>query len=246
MQKWVQKPLNGVFVPGSQHKVPKVHPQHPHRRGAPVSPPSPSGYSPASPTSLHKLFPAPELLFCLCYLCLPLTAGPSLAAPRSGDYPIIPLARHVLPSSRAISAISLSLVPAQGWAVASLASSLARVSPQSSRLREHQSRKGRFQPSICFTLQGRELARRTHSHMAHSRQQGPNARVWQLHSPALPQSTWPARLLKSSVLTALGLGWRGRHPHHALGGSVLEIGICSLRREIQNTPLVDTSTLSRS
>lgn len=244
MQKWVQKPLNGVFVPRSQHKVPKVHPQHPHRSGAPVSPPSPSGYSPASPTSLHKLFPAPELLFCLCCL-LPLTAGPSLAAPGSEGHPIIPLAPHVLPSSRAISAISLSLVPPRAGSLPPL------LLPQPGSVPSHgdsgNTRAGRdasSHPSASLCREGNLLAGATVTWPV--RQQGPNTRVWQLHSPALPHSSWPARLLKSSVLTALGLGWRGRHPHHAVGAPVLEIGICSLSREIQNTPLVGTSTLSRS
>lgn len=87
-------------------------PQHPHRKGLQFSstPPPLSGLFHPSPISLSKLLPAPVLLFCLCYLCLLLTAGPSLAAPSSEDYPIIPLAQHVLPSSRAISSlISLSL-----------------------------------------------------------------------------------------------------------------------------------------
>lgn len=61
-----------------------------------------------TPICLSKVLPAPALLFCLCYLCLLLTAGPSLAAPSSEDYPIIPLAQHVLPSSRAISSPSPS------------------------------------------------------------------------------------------------------------------------------------------
>ena len=106
------RPLNGIFVTDSEHRVPKglslmsptewglQFPFHP-------PPPPPNHHNP-SPISLSKLLPAPAPLFCLCYLCLLLTAGPSLAAPRSEDYPIIPLAQHVLPSSRAISSASPS------------------------------------------------------------------------------------------------------------------------------------------
>lgn len=91
------------------------------------TPPPTGGPSSPPPNLLVSCFLT--TLFCLCYLCLLLTAGPSLAAPSSEDYPIIPLAQHVLPSSRAISSsISLSFLLFLGLDKpgASFAPSLAR------------------------------------------------------------------------------------------------------------------------
>lgn len=109
------QPLNGIFALRSEHKVPKgpvlnsAVDQGVRELQFQFYPPTPpSGHHRPSSISLSKLLPAPAPLFCLCYLCLLLTAGPSLAAPSSEDYPIIPLAQHVLPSSRAISSPSPS------------------------------------------------------------------------------------------------------------------------------------------
>lgn len=64
---------------------------------------------------------------CLVSLVLFLSAAnswPSPAAPCSEDYPIIPLAQRVLPSSRAISSRpSHSLAPSEGRSAASVAPS---------------------------------------------------------------------------------------------------------------------------
>lgn len=100
------KHLNVIFVTGADHRVPKRDPQN-EALGF-LSSPSPHPLATPTPICLSKVLPAPVLLFCLCYLCLFVTAGPSLAAPSSEDYPIIPLAQHVLPSSRAISSPSPS------------------------------------------------------------------------------------------------------------------------------------------
>lgn len=89
------RPLHGIFVAGSGCKVPKgLCSTSPQNGGSsfPLVPSSTLSHHHPSPISLSKLLPALAPLFCLCYLCLLLTAGRSLAAPSSEDYPIIPLA----------------------------------------------------------------------------------------------------------------------------------------------------------
>lgn len=104
-------------------------PRRPRQRGCNFPPSPPPALSPRpSPSISRKLLPAPAPLFCACYLCLLLTAGPSPAAPCSEDYPIISLAQRALPSSRAISSRpSCSLAPSEGPSAASVDPSPARL-----------------------------------------------------------------------------------------------------------------------
>lgn len=85
-------------------RVPTCHlswqaPQGPVPMSSQDFPPCPSPGSCRPSPAAQQAASCTSTLCCYCSLCLPLTAGPSLAAPRSENYPIIPLAQHGLPSS---------------------------------------------------------------------------------------------------------------------------------------------------